>query len=104
MDHVGIPVINSAPHAQRARQVARDLYGDAAVPQEFPLWYASESFSTYCRAYPGVLALLGIQNLEKGCGAEHHNERFDIDEDALDMGVQVTVGYVRSLMDHGLPV
>lgn len=104
MDHVGIPVINSAPHAQRARQVARDLYGDAAVPQEFPLWYASESFSTYCRAYPGVLALLGIQNLEKGCGAEHHNERFDIDEDVLEMGVQVTVGYVRSLMDHGLPV
>ena len=58
------------------------------------------------RAFPPIagLTLLGIQNLEKGCGAEDHNERFDIDEDALDMGVQVTVGYVRSLMDHGLPV
>ena len=67
------------------------------------MWYASESFSNYCREYPGVLALLGIRNPAVGSGAEHHNEHFDIDESAMDMGVRATVGYVTRLMAEGLP-
>ena len=61
--------------------------------------YASESFGRYLQEYPGVLALLGIKNLEYGSGAEHHNERFDVDESVLDMGVKSTVNYVVNLME-----
>ena len=103
MQNTGIPVINNPAFASRARSVACKLFGKDAVPDDFPLWYASESFSRYCKAYPGVLALLGINNPELGSGAEHHNERFDIDEDALEMGVKTTVAYVLSLMHEGLP-
>ena len=51
----------------------------------------------------GCPGLVGINNPELGSGAEHHNERFDIDEDALEMGVKTTVAYVLSLMHEGLP-
>ncbi len=103
MQNVGTPVVNDPRYAQVARKTARELFGDAAVPEEFPLWYASESFSNYCREYPGVLTLLGIRNPAVGSGAEHHNEHFDIDESAMDMGVRATVGYVTRLMAEGLP-
>lgn len=97
--NIGTPVVNSAAHAKLAKATAREIYGEAAVPEEFPMWYASESFGGYLRAYPGVLALLGIKNPEYGSGAEHHNERFDVDEGVLDMGVKVTVNYVVNLME-----
>lgn len=46
-------------------------------------WYASETFSVYLSRWPGALAFLGILNEEVGSGAEHHNERFDVDEGVL---------------------
>lgn len=103
MDNAGTPVVNSVPHAELAKKVIREVYGNDAAPDEFPLWYASESFANYCKAYPGILAFLGIKNPEYGSGAEHHNERFDTDEGVLDMGVKCTVLYVTELMRNGLP-
>ena len=97
------PVVNSIPHAELAKKVIRSYYGMEAAPDEFPLWYASESFSYYCNAFGGVLALLGIRNPEVGSGAEHHNEHFDIDESAMDMGVKSTLMYVLELMKNGMP-
>ena len=96
----GIPVMNSVPHAELAKDVFRSVFGAEAVPESVPLWYASESFSNYCKAYPGVLAFLGIRNPACGSGAQHHNERFDIDEAILDRGVEATVLYVKALMDR----
>ncbi len=103
MDEVGIPVINSVPHAEAAKKAIRELCGRETVPEDFPLFYASESFSRYCEKYPGVMALLGIKNPSYGSGAEHHNERFDVDEGVMDLGVKATVKYVTSLMEKGLP-
>ncbi len=103
MSSAGIPVVNSIPYAERAKAVIREVYGKDAAPDEFPLWYASESFARYCQNYPGVFALLGIKNPACGSGAEHHNEHFDIDEDAMDMGVKATVLFVADLMKNGLP-
>ena len=46
-----------------------------------------------------MLAFLGIRNPACGSGAEHHNERFDIDEAALHRGVEATLLYVQALMN-----
>lgn len=54
-------------------------------------WFASESFSEYSRLAPTVFAFVGIRNESLGSGAEHHNEKFDLDEDALIAGVETTV-------------
>lgn len=98
----GIPVMNSPAHAELAKQVFRNAFGVEAVPEKVPLWYASESYSNYCKAYPGVLAFLGIRNPACGSGAQHHNERFDIDEAALDRGVEATALYVKALMRNSV--
>ena len=104
MNEAGIPVVNDSKLAELAKSSIRELYPkDDAVPDKFPLFYASESFSNYCYKYPGIMALLGIKNPEYGSGAEHHNEKFDVDEQVLDMGVKSTVKYVITLMDNGLP-
>ena len=44
-------------------------------------WMASETFALTARLYPGVLIFTGIENKEKGCGANHHTPEFDLDED-----------------------
>lgn len=96
---VGIPVINDIACAKLAKKAVKEIYGDEAVPDVFQRWYASESFGKYLQEYPGVLAFLGIRNSDYGSGAEHHNERFDVDENVLDMGVKATVNYVVNLME-----
>ncbi|WP_312116935.1 amidohydrolase [Brevibacillus reuszeri] len=59
----------------------------------YPAWMASESFAFYQKYFPGVFAFVGIENEEKGTGAEHHNAHFDIDEEVLKLGVAATVQY-----------
>lgn len=61
-------------------------------------WMASESFAITTRLYPGVLAFTGIQNLEKGCGANHHTPEFDIDESGLVYGAMACLGYTLDFL------
>lgn len=65
----------------------------------YPAWMASEPFAFYQKYFPGVFAFLGIENFEKGTGAEHHNAHFDVDEDSLKIGVAATVQYTRDFLD-----
>lgn len=64
-------------------------------------WFASESFSLYSNKYPSVLAFVGIANDDLGSGAEHHNSRFDIDDNVLQVGV---TGAVKFAVDNLLKV
>lgn len=92
---LGRPIKTDLECSQFAKQVLPDFIDQSSIASCVP-WLASESFSTYARTYPSIFAFLGIKNDEKGCGAEHHSEFFDIDEDALIVGVKATVGYAIS--------
>ena len=95
----------------KAVQNAYQVYGVAAVSYThleelgndviaFPEpWMASESFSQLQKLWPGVFALLGINNPEKGTGAAHHNEYFDLDEDVFKLGVAGAVTYALRFLD-----
>ena len=76
--------------------------GRRAVPAEWlgesDRWYASETFSKYLEKWPGALGFLGIRNEAKGCGAEHHNEYFDLDESALWRGAVCYAGFAVEAM------
>jgi len=61
-------------------------------------WFASETFSQYGQLAPAILAFIGIGNPELGSGAEHHNVKFDMDEDALEMGVLSTLKIVTDFL------
>ena len=72
------PVVNDPDCVRMARKNLPQQWLADCEP-----WYASETFSVCMNRWPGALAFLGIKNDELGSGAEHHNERFDLDESAL---------------------
>jgi metal-dependent amidase/aminoacylase/carboxypeptidase family protein len=49
----------------------------------------SDDFSLFMAAAPGCLMLLGTENPDKGITEIWHRPGFDIDEDALPVGVQI---------------
>ena len=57
------------------------------------MWLASESFGKYQKVLPGLFAFVGIGNEALGCGAAHHNAKFDMDERALSLGVALTLQF-----------
>lgn len=63
-------------------------------------WMASESFAITTRLYPGVLIFTGIENLEKGCGANHHTAEFDMDEAGLAYGAMTCLGYTLDFLQE----
>ena len=88
----GLPVINDAECAKFAREVIGKDIGMDSICQPEP-WMASESYSQYILLFPGVFAFLGMENPEKGVGAAHHNQQFDIDESVLVKGAAGAATY-----------
>lgn len=83
--HISIPVINDKELALQAQMSALDLFPGSLVHDV--KWFASESFSRYGEVAPYVFSFVGIRNEVLGSGAEHHNEHFDMDDDALKYGI-----------------
>lgn len=94
------PVRNDPRYAALAQQAVAQVLPAGAVVSCDP-WYASESFSRYCQAYPCVMAHLGIDNPAYGSGAAHHNGAFDVDENVLPLGVAATLKYVAAVQQAG---
>lgn len=92
------PVYNDPECVEFARKVVGAELGEDVIAQPEP-WMASESFSQLQKLWPGVFALLGINNPEKGTGAAHHNEYFDLDEDVFKLGVAGAVTYALRFLD-----
>ncbi len=98
----GYAVINDKDMAHWARKVLSVELGQENVGICEP-WMASESYNQYLRQWPGVFAFLGMQNEEKGVGAAHHNQAFDIDEDVLKLGAAAAATYaIEYLKDNSL--
>ena len=53
-----------------------------------------EDFSYFANEKPGAFMRLGIRNEEKGTTVGVHNDRFNIDEDALEVGVNVFTQFI----------
>lgn len=96
-------VTNDKTCADIAQRAVKRILGEDAL-QTYPAWMASEPFGLYQRYFPGVFAFVGIYNEEKGTGAEHHNAHFDIDEDALIIGVLATVQYAINFLAYEHPI
>ena len=87
------PVINDAAVAESVRNAVSKLCGEQVIGS-CDHWYASESYSRYLEQYPGALGFLGIRNEEYGSGAAHHNEKFDVDESVLPLGVCAELAFL----------
>lgn len=98
-DTLGIPLVNDERCSAIAESGLRELLPEGTLVNS-RRWFASESMSIYLSRIPGVYAFLGINSPEKGTGAEHHNEYFDVDENVLKTGVTATAGYVFSYIGN----
>lgn len=92
------PVINDDDVARAVEETARDLLGDDAVEVLGPTM-GGEDFSAFLQAAPGAFYWVGAGNEERGITHPHHHPRFDIDEDALEVGVKMHVGVTFKLLE-----
>ena len=93
----GYATVNDPECASFARKVFAEDIGEENVTQVEPLM-GSESYSQYLKIWPGCFGFLGVHNPEKGTGAANHNERFDIDEDALQTGAACYATYALEFL------
>ena len=85
------PVINDAKIAELVRSVALDVVETPAgiVPECQTM--AAEDMSFFLQSVPGCYFFLGSANPDKNLAYPHHHPRFDFDETALAMGVEMFV-------------
>lgn len=86
-----LPVVNDDQLAVKVQAQIEDLF-PGHLAHEIK-WFASETFAHYSLVAPSVFTFVGIKNDQLGSGAEHHNERFDLDEEALKYGIGTMVNF-----------
>jgi len=90
------PVINDAGAVSLQRAAIVSALGpDALVGTEQSM--GGEDFSWYLDSVPGALARLGVQR-PGDAPFDLHQGTFDIDEDALEVGVRYTVALARAAL------
>lgn len=89
------PVINDANMAELVRSVAESVVETPAgiVPECQTM--GGEDMSFFLQEVPGCYFFLGSANQEKNLAFPHHHPRFDFDETALGMGVEMFVRCVE---------
>ena len=82
------PLVNDQDISNILKTSAEKLYGEEVVTkyEKIP---GGEDFAYFTQVVPGALAFVGIRNDEKGINSPHHNETFDMDEDALEIGANL---------------
>ncbi len=89
------PVINDVRITELVHSVASEVVETPAgvVPECHTM--GGEDMSFFLQKVPGCYFFLGSANPEKGLAYPHHHPRFDFDETALAMGVEIFVRCVE---------
>ena len=94
------PTVNDPQIVDLVRQAAAEVVGaDGIVEHEASL--GGDDMAYFCAAVPGCYMRVGSANPEKGLDAPHHSARFDFDEDALPIGVQMLVRTTQLFLEQG---
>lgn len=94
-------LINDPRLARFVAEIASQTVGKENVEFMKPVM-GGEDFSFFLEKVPGCYFRLGCGNRAKGIIQPLHNSRFDIDEDALALGVEMFVRIVDRYWDLGL--
>lgn len=93
------PTINDAPSSERAIKSIEKLYGSEAVSLMEKVT-GGEDFAMYLEKAPGLIAFVGVRNEDRECNYPQHHERFNIDEDALEMGSALYAQYAIDFLNE----
>ncbi len=91
------PVWNDEYVSGIAEKALDEILPEARVSE--PVWMGAEPFGLYQKVVPGVFAFVGVANEEMGCGAAHHNGKYDMDESALAYGVMLTIKFASDFVN-----
>jgi amidohydrolase len=94
------PVINNPDVVAVVAKAGRETLGAGGVIEITPVM-AAEDFSYYLQRVPGAFLFVGIGNEKKGIVFPQHHGKFDIDEDALEYGVEVMIRAALQLLEKG---
>ena len=87
----GNPAVINHPEATAlARRAATRVVGEEHVVEPVPTM-GGEDMAVYFEKAPGCFVFVGSANAAKGLDHDHHNPRFDFDEDALAIGCEFLV-------------
>lgn len=87
----GNPAVINHPEATAlARRAAARVVGEERVVEPVPTM-GGEDMAVYFEKAPGCFVFVGSANAAKGLDHDHHNARFDFDEDALAIGCEFLV-------------
>ena len=89
------PTINDAYCSKIASQSVLEFLGDDGLVT-YEKTTGSEDMAYYLEKIPGLIAFVGARNDEKEANFAHHHPRFNIDEDALEIGTEL---YIRFAID-----
>jgi amidohydrolase len=81
------PTVNDAAMTEIVKSAAREVVGDEGTI-DGPLMVVSEDMSEFLNRVPGCFYFVGSQNAERGLTWGHHHPRFDIDEEAMAIGIE----------------
>ncbi|SEM71167.1 M20 metallopeptidase family protein [Lihuaxuella thermophila] len=90
------PVVNDPGETRRVAKVARQIVDSTHVREMQPMM-AAEDFAYYLQERKGTFCFVGAGNAELGVTYPHHHPRFDIDEQAMKVGVELLI---RSALDY----
>lgn len=95
-----IPItINDKACTKLAKGAASKLVGEDGLAS-IPKVTGSEDMSEYLNLAPGAIAFVGAGNVDKGITYPHHHGKFNIDEDALEIGTNLYVQYALDFLDN----
>lgn len=84
-------LINHDEYVDIIKANAKELLGEKGVYEKKLANMGVEDFAYYVEKVPGAFFNLGVGNISKGIVAPLHNDKFDIDEDSLELGVKLQV-------------
>jgi len=91
------PCVNDPSMTEVVGKAAVAAVGEKDVDDsEAVMTTGSDDMAEFLEAVPGCYFIVGASNEEKGANYPHHHPRFNIDEDALPIGVEVLA---RAAMD-----
>jgi amidohydrolase len=84
------PCVNDSTVTEIVHNAAVATVGEKEVDNsEEVMTTGSDDMACFLQAVPGCYFIVGAKNEQKGANYPHHHPRFNIDEDALPIGVEV---------------
>jgi hippurate hydrolase len=84
---VGYPTVYNHEALNLQTRTLAELYVGEEQVEETELRMGAEDFGYYSQKIPGCFFRLGVMNLEKGITSGVHTPTFNIDENAIEIGM-----------------